>query len=76
EAEFGGTVRTHDKQVRAQLEQRAREAVVNIAAASGATATFSWHPGPPVLENDAHWAQFASQVAQQVGYQVQQAELH
>nr|WP_211075128.1 amidohydrolase [Pantoea sp. Ap-870] len=76
EAEFGGTVRTHDKQVRAQLEQRAREVVVNIAAASGATATFSWHPGPPVLENDAHWAQFASQVAQQVGYQVQQAELH
>ncbi|WP_312465133.1 peptidase dimerization domain-containing protein, partial [Pantoea endophytica] len=42
EAEFGGTVRTHDKQVRAELEQRARTLVENIAAANGASATFSW----------------------------------
>ncbi len=76
EAEFGGTVRTHDKQVRADLEQRARQIVENIAAANGAQATFSWHPGPPVLENDARWAQFASQIAQEVGYRVQTAELH
>lgn len=76
EAEFGGTVRTHDKQVRAELEQRARTLVENIAAANGASATFSWHPGPPVLENDARWAQFASHVAQQAGYRVQTAELH
>ncbi|ORM71594.1 amidohydrolase [Pantoea rwandensis] len=76
EAEFGGTVRTHDKQVRAELEQRARQIVESIAAANGASATFSWHPGPPVLENDARWATFASQVAEQVGYRVQTAELH
>lgn len=76
EAEFGGTVRTHDKQVRAELEQRARQIVENIAAANGAHATFSWHPGPPVLENDVRWAQFASQIAQEVGYRVQTAELH
>lgn len=76
EAGFGGTVRTHDKQVRARLEQRARQLVESVAAASGARATFSWHAGPPVLENDPHWAQFASRVAQQVGYQVQTAELH
>ncbi|MCA1177995.1 MULTISPECIES: amidohydrolase [unclassified Pantoea] len=76
EAEFGGTVRTHDKQVRAQLEQRARQIVEHIASANGATATFSWHPGPPVLENDARWAQFASEIAQQVGYRVHTAELH
>ena len=65
DAEFGGTVRTHDKQVRAELEQRARQIVESIAAANGASATFSWHPGPPVLENDARWATFASQVAEQ-----------
>ncbi len=76
EAEFGGTVRTHDKQVRAELEQRARQLVESVARANGASATFSWHPGPPVLENDARWAQFASEVAQQVGYRVQTAELH
>lgn len=76
EAEFGGTVRTHDKQVRAELEQRARHLTESLAAASGASATFSWHPGPPVLENDSHWTQFASNVAREVGYQVQTAELH
>ena len=76
DAEFGGTVRTHDKQVRAELEQRARQVVESIAAANGASATFSWHPGPPVLENDARWATFASQTAEQVGYRVQTAELH
>ncbi|MDF7649474.1 amidohydrolase [Erwiniaceae bacterium L1_54_3] len=76
DAEFGGTVRTHDKQVRAELEQRARQIVESIAAANGASATFSWHPGPPVLENDARWATFASQVAEQAGYRVQTAELH
>jgi amidohydrolase len=76
DAEFGGTARTHDKQVRAELEQRARTLVENIAAANGASASFNWHPGPPVLENDARWAQFATHVAQQAGYRVQTAELH
>ncbi|QDY43860.1 amidohydrolase [Candidatus Pantoea soli] len=76
EAEFGGTVRTHDAQVRAGLAQRAQQIAEAVAAASGARATFSWHPGPPVLINDARWAQFASEVAQQAGYQVQTAELH
>lgn len=74
--EFGGTARTHDLQLRAELEQRVRTLVEHFAEANGAQATLSWHPGPPVLINDAHWATFSSDVAQQAGYRVQSAELH
>jgi amidohydrolase len=74
--EFGGTARTHDLQVRAELERRVRVLVEHVAEANGAQATLSWHPGPPVLINDAHWANFSSEVAQQAGYRVQTADLH
>ncbi|MCW0348271.1 amidohydrolase [Pantoea ananatis] len=74
--EFGGTARTHDLQLRAELEKRVRTLVENIALASGAQASLRWHAGPPVLVNDANWAQFSSEVARQVGYRVQTADLH
>lgn len=74
--EFGGTARTHDLPLRAELEQRVRTLVENFARASGADATLSWHPGPPVLVNDDDWAHFSSEVAQQLGYRVQPAGLH
>ncbi|MFS2221094.1 amidohydrolase [Pantoea sp. B65] len=74
--EFGGTARTHDFQVRAQLEARVRRVVESVAAGAGAHATLSWHPGPPVLINDSHWANFSSEVARQCGYTVQTADLH
>lgn len=74
--EFGGTARTHDLQLRAELEKRVRTLVENIALANGAQASLHWHAGPPVLVNDADWAQFSSEVARQVGYRVQTADLH
>lgn len=74
--EFGGTARTHDLQVRAELEQRLRQLVESIALAQGADATLRWHPGPPVLINDPDWARFSSEIAAQVGYHVQTADLH
>jgi len=74
--EFGGTARTHDAHLRASLELRVRTLAEQFAEASGAQATLSWHPGPPVLINDAHWAHFSCEVAQQAGYQVQTADLH
>lgn len=74
--EFGGTARTHDLQLRAELEKRVRTLVENIALANGAQASLHWHAGPPVLVNDANWAQFSSEVARQVGYRVQTADLH
>ncbi|ARF51417.1 hydrolase [Pantoea stewartii subsp. stewartii DC283] len=74
--EFGGTARTHDLQRRAELEDRVRTLVEHIARASGAQASLSWYAGPPVLINDAQWAQFTSEVAHDVGYRVQTADLH
>ncbi|MGX9238674.1 amidohydrolase [Pantoea ananatis] len=74
--EFGGTARTHDLQLRAELEKRVRTLVENIALANGAQASLRWHAGPPVLVNDANWSQFSSEVARQVGYRVQTADLH
>lgn len=73
--EFGGTARTHDATLRAGLEQRVRTLVTHFAEANGAQATLNWHPGPPVLINDAHWADFSSEVARQAGYRVQNAGL-
>ncbi|WP_312838776.1 M20/M25/M40 family metallo-hydrolase, partial [Pantoea piersonii] len=75
-AEFGGTARTHDLNVRAGLEARVRALVTHFAEAAGAEATLSWHAGPPVLVNDAHWARVASEIAEQAGYRVQTADLH
>ncbi len=74
--EFGGTARTHDAKVRAQLEKSVRQLVQGVAQATGASAEVSWHPGPPVLVNDPHWARVSAEVAQQSGYQVQTADLH
>lgn len=74
--EFGGTARTHDRDVRAGLEARVRALVTHFAEAAGAEATLSWHAGPPVLINDPEWARFSSEIAEQTGYRVQTADLH
>ncbi|MEZ3498527.1 amidohydrolase [Pantoea sp. KPR_PJ] len=74
--EFGGTARTHDRDVRAGLEARVRALVTHFAEAAGAEATLSWHAGPPVLVNDPEWTRFASEMAEQAGYRVQTADLH
>lgn len=74
--EFGGTARTHDLQVRAELEQRVRQLVESFAGASGAQATLSWQAGPPVLINDEGWSDFCHEIALQAGYRVQKADLH
>ena len=74
--EFGGTARTHDEQIRSQLESQVRQLAQSVAAAAGAQAELSWHAGPPVLINDPAWASFSADVAQQSGYQVRTADLH
>lgn len=50
---FEGTVRTADKDVRAQIKARFKEIVENTAAAYGATATIDWYDGDPSVDNDA-----------------------
>lgn len=76
EVMFGGTLRTHDVRVREQVQQRVIHLVKSLVEASGATADVSWTAGPPVLINDARWAEFSANVAQSQGYKVQTADLH
>lgn len=51
--EMVGTIRTFDKDMRADVLQRMDRTVKNIAAANGATATFSVrdNPNPPVIND-------------------------
>ncbi len=58
-----GTVRTFSQATRERLEQRFREIVLGLGAAFVAEVEFNWHPGPPAVVNDAHWADFALQQA-------------
>lgn len=73
---FGGTLRTHDVQVREQVQQRVIHLVNSLVEASGGTAEVSWTAGPPVLVNDENWARVASAVAKDSGYRVRTADLH
>lgn len=74
QVELEGTVRTHDNAIRATLPEAMRQIIHGIAAASGATAELVWQPGPPALVNTPRWAEFASRVAADNGYQVQISE--
>ncbi|WP_072928274.1 amidohydrolase [Nissabacter archeti] len=74
EVELEGTVRTHDSAIRETLPDNIRQIIHGIAAASGAPAELVWQPGPPALVNTPHWADFASQVAAENGYQVLTSE--
>lgn len=76
EVMFGGTLRTHDNKVREQVQQRVKHLVQSLVEASGATAEVSWTAGPPVLINDEHWARVSAEVAGNLGYKVQTADLH
>ncbi len=73
---FGGTLRTHDVQVREQVQKRVIHLVNSLVEASGGTAEVSWTAGPPVLVNDENWARVASAVAKDSGYRVRTADLH
>ena len=73
---FGGTLRTHDVNVREQVQQRVNHLVKSLVEASGGRAEVSWTAGPPVLINDDNWARVASEVAKDAGYKVRTADLH
>jgi amidohydrolase len=69
--ELEGTVRTHDNEIRRSVPERITQLINGIANAVGAEAELIWYPGPPVVINTAHWADFSKQVAAEFGYDVQ-----
>lgn len=50
--EMSGTIRTFDKEVRAELLKRLEKTVTNIAESAGAEATFELKPNTPVTYNN------------------------
>lgn len=75
-AELEGTARTHSPAARIQVEQHFKQIAQGIGLAHGAEIEVNWQQGPAAVINSADWAEFASQVAEQQGYEVIQAALH
>jgi amidohydrolase len=52
EVKMGGTIRTFDPAMQAQVKERVRRTAESIAAAAGATAVVTYEPGYPITFND------------------------
>lgn len=68
--ELRGTVRTFDKELRAQAEERLKAIVTGTAQTFGATATVDWSPGYPAMVNSDAETAFAVEVAKRISGQV------
>ncbi|WP_445486751.1 amidohydrolase [Niallia sp. 03133] len=69
-----GTVRTFKQEVREEIPGKMERIIKGIAASYGGEALLKWHPGPPSVQNDPEWTQFAKQIAEQNGYKVEEVE--
>lgn len=74
--ELEGTLRTHRVEVQQNVKARVGEIAAGFASAFSAQIDITWYAGPTALVNDAHWAEFATAVARESGYETQHAELH
>ncbi|MWV42704.1 amidohydrolase [Paenibacillus sp. HJL G12] len=63
-----GTVRTLDVEVQQRIPEMIRQIIDGIGASAGVSAELKWYPGPLATINDAYWAQFASDAAEESGY--------
>ncbi|RLM22817.1 hydrolase [Brenneria alni] len=73
--ELEGTVRTYNTRIREQIPARIEQLINGITLALGAKAQLDWQPGPPSVVNTPYWADFSKKIAQDAGYQVENAEL-
>ncbi|PWG15680.1 M20 aminoacylase family protein [Salibaculum griseiflavum] len=75
EVHLRGTVRTLDRKVRAQAEDRLIEIAQGTAAVFGARAEVTYHRGYPVMVNAPEQTEFAAGVARSVSGQCDEAPL-
>ncbi|WP_145019913.1 amidohydrolase [Paenibacillus sp. Y412MC10] len=66
--ELEGTVRTLDVEVQKRIPDTIRQIIDGIGASAGVSAELKWYPGPLATINDAYWAKFASDAAEESGY--------
>jgi metal-dependent amidase/aminoacylase/carboxypeptidase family protein len=52
------------------------EIAAGFASAFSAQIDITWYAGPTALVNDERWADFATSVAREAGYETRHAELH
>jgi len=74
--ELEGTLRTHRTEVQQNVKARVGEIAAGFASAFSAQIDITWYAGPTALVNDERWADFATSVARESGYETQHAELH
>lgn len=74
--ELEGTLRTHSIQVQQKVKERVSEIAAGFASAFNARIDITWYSGPSALVNDERWADFATSVARETGYETHRAELH
>ncbi|HDW1094792.1 TPA: amidohydrolase [Enterobacter kobei] len=74
--ELEGTLRTHRTEVQQNVKARLGEIAAGFASAFSAQIDITWFAGPTALVNDQRWADFATSVAREAGYETHHAELH
>lgn len=74
--ELEGTLRTHRTEVQQNVKARVGDIAAGFASAFGAQIDIIWYAGPTALVNDERWAEFATSVARESGYETQYADLH
>jgi metal-dependent amidase/aminoacylase/carboxypeptidase family protein len=74
--ELEGTLRTHRTEVQQNVKARVGEIAAGFASAFSAQIDITWYAGPTALVNDERWAEFATSVAREAGYETRHAELH
>ncbi|WP_449545412.1 amidohydrolase [Lelliottia amnigena] len=74
--ELEGTLRTHRAEVQQNVKARVGEIAAGFASAFNAQIDITWYAGPTALVNDERWADFATSIARETGYETQHADLH
>ncbi|EMH4161158.1 M20 peptidase aminoacylase family protein [Pluralibacter gergoviae] len=74
--ELEGTLRTHRTEVQERVRTRVSEIAAGFARAFNASIEVTWYAGPTALVNDPEWAEFATRVADDAGYETSTAPLH
>lgn len=69
-----GTVRTFKEDIRETIPKKIERVIKGITETYGAKGELIWHAGPPSVNNDPEWTNFASHIAKTNGYKVVEVE--
>ena len=70
-----GTTRTLSKKDREFVKSRLNSLAENIAEAHGAKAQIEWIEGPPAIDNNLEWINFATEIARNMKFNIVKPEV-